>query len=92
MPKLRSAPRSNAYRQRYQLERCRQGKEHDSNGKQGLGVQEKPQQQSNKGKCLKTACRGLDRREAAFAARLAYGVLQNRALLDFYAERIRTGP
>ena len=33
---------------------------------------------------LKTACRGLDRREAALAARLAYGVLQNRALLDFY--------
>ena len=33
---------------------------------------------------LKTACRGLDRREAAFAARLAYGVLQNRAMLDFY--------
>ena len=35
---------------------------------------------------LKTACRrgGLDRREAAFAARLTYGVLQNAALLDFY--------
>jgi len=33
---------------------------------------------------LKTACRGLDRREAALAARLTYGVLQNRALLDFY--------
>ena len=33
---------------------------------------------------LKAACRGLDRREAALAARLAYGVLQNRALLDFY--------
>ena len=35
---------------------------------------------------LKTACRrgGLDRREAAFAARLSYGVLQNAALLDFY--------
>lgn len=33
---------------------------------------------------LKAACRGLDRREAALAARLVYGVLQNRALLDFY--------
>ena len=33
---------------------------------------------------LKAASRGLDRREAALAARLAYGVLQNRALLDFY--------
>lgn len=33
---------------------------------------------------LKAACRELDRREAALAARLAYGVLQNRALLDFY--------
>ncbi len=33
---------------------------------------------------LKNACRTLDRREAALAARLAYGVLQNRALLDFY--------
>ena len=35
---------------------------------------------------LKTASRGLDRREAALAARLAYGVLQNRALLDFYLD------
>ena len=33
---------------------------------------------------LKAACRGLDRRDAALAARLTYGVLQNRALLDFY--------
>ena len=33
---------------------------------------------------LTTACRGLDRREAALASRLTYGVLQNRALLDFY--------
>ena len=33
---------------------------------------------------LKAVCRGLDRREAALAARLAYGMLQNRALLDFY--------
>lgn len=32
---------------------------------------------------LKAASRGLDRREAAFAARLTYGVLQNRAYLDF---------
>lgn len=36
---------------------------------------------------LKTACRGLERREAALAARLTYGVLQNRALLDFYLEQ-----
>lgn len=36
---------------------------------------------------LKAAARGLDRREAAFAARLTYGVLQNRALLDFYLSR-----
>ena len=35
---------------------------------------------------LKTASRGLDRREAALAARLTYGVLQNRALLDFYLD------
>ena len=35
---------------------------------------------------LKAASRGLDRREAAMAARLAYGVLQNRALLDFYLD------
>ena len=35
---------------------------------------------------LKTACRDLDRREAALASRLAYGVLQNRALLDFYLD------
>lgn len=33
---------------------------------------------------LKASCRDLDRREAALAARLTYGVLQNRALLDFY--------
>ena len=38
---------------------------------------------------LKAACRrnGLDRREAALAAQLTYGVLQNRALLDFYLNR-----
>ena len=35
---------------------------------------------------LKTACRSLDRREAALASRLTYGVLQNRALLDFYLD------
>lgn len=33
---------------------------------------------------LKTAVKGLDRREAAFASRLTYGVLQNRAMLDYY--------
>ena len=35
---------------------------------------------------LKSACQrnGLDRREAAMAARLTYGILQNMALLDFY--------
>lgn len=33
---------------------------------------------------LKAAIKGLDRREAAFATRLTYSVLQNRALLDFY--------
>ena len=37
---------------------------------------------------LKAACRNLDRREAALAARLTYGVLQNRALLDFYLGRL----
>ncbi len=36
---------------------------------------------------LKAACRGLDRREAALAARLTYGVLQNRALLLHYLDR-----
>ena len=33
---------------------------------------------------LKAVSRGLEPREAALAARLAYGVLQNRALLDYY--------
>ncbi len=33
---------------------------------------------------LKAAVKSLDKREAAFAARLTYGVLQNRALLDYY--------
>lgn len=33
---------------------------------------------------LKSVLKGMDQREAAFAARLTYGVLQNRALLDYY--------
>ncbi len=33
----------------------------------------------------------LDRREAALAARLCYGVLQNRILLDFYLKQLLTG-
>lgn len=33
---------------------------------------------------LKAAVKGMDKREAAFAARLTYGVLQNRAMLDYY--------
>ncbi len=37
---------------------------------------------------LKTACRDLNRREAAMASRLTYGVLQNRALLDFYLDSL----
>ena len=37
---------------------------------------------------LKAASRDLDRREAALAARLTYGVLQNRALLDFYLGKL----
>ena len=41
---------------------------------------------------LKAASRGLDRREAALAARLTYGVLQNRALLDFYLDRYCSQP
>ena len=42
---------------------------------------------------LKEYCRqdGLDRREAALAARLCYGVLQNRAKLDFYLKQLLTG-
>ena len=39
---------------------------------------------------LKAAVKGLDRREAAFAARLTYSVLQNRALLDFYLSQYCT--
>ena len=34
---------------------------------------------------------GLDRREAALATRLCYGVLQNRLKLDFYLEQLLTG-
>lgn len=34
---------------------------------------------------------GLDRREAALASRLCYGVLQNRALLDFYISSFLRG-
>ena len=33
----------------------------------------------------------LDRRDAALATRLAYGVLQNRSLLDFYCKQVLTG-
>lgn len=33
----------------------------------------------------------LDRREAALAARLCYGVLQNRSKLDFYLKQLLTG-
>ena len=33
----------------------------------------------------------LDRREAALAARLCYGVLQNRVMLDFYLQQLLTG-
>ncbi len=34
---------------------------------------------------------GLDRREAALATRLCYGVLQNRGKLDFYLRQLLTG-
>lgn len=34
---------------------------------------------------------GLDRREAALATRLCYGVLQNRGKLDFYLSQLLTG-
>lgn len=33
----------------------------------------------------------LDRRDAALATRLCYGVLQNRGLLDFYLQQLLTG-
>ncbi len=38
-----------------------------------------------------TARDRLDRREAALAARLSYGVLQNRMKLDFYLKQLLTG-
>ena len=41
---------------------------------------------------LKAALRGMDKREAAFASRLTYGVLQNRALLDFYLNTFCSQP
>ena len=34
---------------------------------------------------------GLDRRDAALASRLCYGVLQNRMLLDFYLQQVVRG-
>ena len=34
---------------------------------------------------------GLDRREAALATRLCYGILQNRITLDFYLKQLLTG-
>ena len=34
---------------------------------------------------------GLDRRDAALATRLCYGVVQNRGLLDFYLKQLLTG-
>ena len=42
---------------------------------------------------LKEYCQrdGLDRREAALATRLCYGVLQNRLKLDFYLKQLLTG-
>ena len=33
----------------------------------------------------------LDKREAALASRLCYGVLQNRGKLDFYLQQLLTG-
>ena len=38
-----------------------------------------------------TAIDSLDKREAALAARLCYGVLQNRGKLDFYLKQLLTG-
>ncbi len=38
-----------------------------------------------------TARDRLDRRDAALAARLCYGVVQNRSRLDFYLEQLLTG-
>ncbi len=39
----------------------------------------------------KIAADRLDRRDAAFATRLCYGVLQNRGKLDFYLQQLLTG-
>ncbi len=41
---------------------------------------------------LHSALPGLDRREAALAARLCYGVLQNRLLLDFWISSFSSTP
>ncbi len=41
---------------------------------------------------LKAASQTLEPREAAFAAYLTYGVLQNRALLDFCLDALVSGP
>lgn len=40
---------------------------------------------------LKELCVGLDRREAALASRLCYGVLQNQMLLDFWLSKFVRG-
>ena len=40
---------------------------------------------------LKELLKGLDRRDAALASRLCYGVLQNRALLDFWIDAFAKG-
>lgn len=40
---------------------------------------------------LKELCGGLDRREAALASRLCYGVLQNQMLLDFHLSKFVKG-
>ena len=34
----------------------------------------------------------LDRRDAALASQLVYGVMQNRLLLDFYLSQVVSGP
>ena len=40
---------------------------------------------------MKELLKGLDRRDAALASRLCYGVLQNRALLDFWIDAFAKG-
>lgn len=40
---------------------------------------------------LKELLKGLDRRDAALASRLCYGVLQNRTLLDFWIDAFAKG-